>query len=243
MPSLRCFRIGIGLAFARFATLDQHGSLLGKSMLFWLCTARFSMFTWRRLLRKLSNIWKSKCENWIAETWFSFVYLKILQTLVTPLGRRVARNFGRGASNNQVSTFEYIMPLDFKTSSTKCPFFWRLFFWIILFRFKPAKRKSVFLELTKFQKFILSKFPSYYFNWKPPFSRKTVLRKCLWRSWCYKCMIYSMLFSASIAVDQEAIVAVMVIAVFIFTCFWCSPTHVPSGHLDTRSGSTKLVRM
>jgi len=56
-------------------------------------------------------------------------------------------------------------------------------------------------------------------------------------------MIYSMLFSASIAVDQEAIVAVMVIAVFIFTCFWCSPTHVPSGHLDTRSGSTKLVRM
>ena len=110
-------------------------------------------------------MWKLNCRNLI----FIRVFENIAVLLVTPLGRRVARNFGRGTNNNQVSTFEYIMPLVFKTSSTKCPFFWRLFFWIILFRFKPANRKSVFLELTKFQKFILSKFQSYYFNWKPQF--------------------------------------------------------------------------
>ena len=60
--------------------------------------------------------------------------------------RRIARDFdGGGANNNQVSTFKYIMPLVFKASSITYAFFW-----IILFRFKPAHRKSVFLELTKF---------------------------------------------------------------------------------------------
>jgi len=30
-----------------------------------------------------------------------------------------------GANNNEVSTFEYTMPLVFKASSTKGAFFWR----------------------------------------------------------------------------------------------------------------------
>jgi len=140
------------------------------------------------------------------------------------------------------------MPLVFKASSIKCAFFWRFFFWIILFRFKPANRKTVFLELTKFQKFIFNTFPIFYFEWKSPFSRKTVLRKCLWRSWCYTpmCKICSMHFSANIAVEPGVIVVVIVIALFIFTRFWCTPTHVQlksSSDCDSRSRSTKLTRI
>ena len=41
--------------------------------------------------------------------------------------RYVARNFDRGANNNEVSTFKYIMPLVFKASSTKGAFFWRFY--------------------------------------------------------------------------------------------------------------------
>jgi len=75
------------------------------------------------------------------------------------LSRRVARNFDwRGANNNKVSTFKYIMPIDFKASSTKCAFFWRFFFWIIVFVSKPTKRKPAFIELTSFKSLFLGKF-------------------------------------------------------------------------------------
>jgi len=37
-----------------------------------------------------------------------------------------------------------------------------------------------------------------------------------------------MLFLANIAVDQGVIVAVIVIALFMFSHFWCSPTRVQS---------------
>ena len=73
-------------------------------------------------------------------------------------GRRVARIFYRGGSNNQVSTFKYIMPLVFKASSINCVFFLRYLFWIIMFRFKPANIKSAFIELTSFKSLFLVKF-------------------------------------------------------------------------------------
>jgi len=51
------------------------------------------------------------------------------------------------------------MPLVFKkASSIKCALFWHLFFWIILFRFKPANRKSTFIELTDFKILFLVNF-------------------------------------------------------------------------------------
>jgi len=55
-----------------------------------------------------------------------------------------------------------------------------------------------------------------------------------------------MLFSANIAVEQGVIMGVIVIAFFIFTRFWCTPTHVQSkssSDIDSRSRSTKLARM
>jgi len=48
-------------------------------------------------------------------------------TFMVGPGRHVARNFDRGANNNEVSTFKYIMPLDFKASSTKGVFFRRYY--------------------------------------------------------------------------------------------------------------------
>jgi len=37
-----------------------------------------------------------------------------------------------------------------------------------------------------------------------------------------------MLFSANIAVEQGVIMTTIVIALFVFTRFWCTPTHVQS---------------
>jgi len=37
-----------------------------------------------------------------------------------------------------------------------------------------------------------------------------------------------MLLAAYISVEQEAIVRAITISLFIFTRFWCSPTHVQS---------------
>jgi len=52
-----------------------------------------------------------------------------------------------------------------------------------------------------------------------------------------------MLLAADIAVDQEPFVTVM-IAIFVFTCFWCTPTHVkskPSSGFALRNRLPKLV--
>jgi len=37
-----------------------------------------------------------------------------------------------------------------------------------------------------------------------------------------------MLFSANVAVEQGVIVTAIAIAFFMFTLFWCTPTHVQS---------------
>ena len=62
-------------------------------------------------------------------------------------GQARGKNFDGGTNNNQLSKFKYMMPLVFKASSIKCAFFWHFFFWIILFRFKSANRKSAFIAL------------------------------------------------------------------------------------------------
>jgi len=53
-----------------------------------------------------------------------------------------------------------------------------------------------------------------------------------------------MLFAANTAVEQETIVAVIMIAFSIFTHFWCTPTHIqskPSSNFALRHGLPKLV--
>jgi len=37
-----------------------------------------------------------------------------------------------------------------------------------------------------------------------------------------------MLIAANISLEQKVIVAASTIALLIFTCFWCTPTHVQS---------------
>jgi len=59
-----------------------------------------------------------------------------------------------------------------------------------------------------------------------------------------------MLFSVKTAVEQGVVTAIM-IALFIFPRFWCTPTHVQSKpssdfalrHLYSRSRPTKLPRV
>jgi len=60
-----------------------------------------------------------------------------------------------------------------------------------------------------------------------------------------------MLFAVNITVEQGVIVAVIVIALFVFTRLWCTPTHVQSKsssdfgqrHRLPKYRSTKLARM
>jgi len=73
-----------------------------------------------------------------------------------------------------------------------------------MFRFKPANTKSIFVEV-----------PSFYFGWKPPFSRKTLMQERLWKSQCFKCKICGMTFAANIAVEQVVMVAAIMI-VFLY---------------------------
>jgi len=87
------------------------------------------------------------------------------------------------------------------------------------------KIKIHFHWIGKLEKFVFSEVPSFYFRWKPPFARRTFLQKRLWKYRCYKWTVCSMLFTANIALDQEVIVADIVLELFIFTCLWCTPTH------------------
>jgi len=80
-----------------------------------------------------------------------------------------------------------------------------------MFRFKPEKCTVHFREIDKFLKFVVSKVPSFYFGWKPPFARKRFMQEPLWKSWCFQCKICSMSFAANIAV---VIVAAIMIAIF-----------------------------
>jgi len=69
-------------------------------------------------------------------------------------------------------------------------------------------------------KLFSSKVPSVYFGSKPPLARKTFLQTRLWKSHSIK------VFAANIAIQQEVIVADIMMALFIFARFWCTPTHV-----------------
>jgi len=79
---------------------------------------------------------------------------------------------------------------------------------------------------------------------KPPFARQTFLRKRLRTSRRYQCKICSMLYSANVSAEQGVVLAVIVIALFIFTRFSCTPTHVqskPSSDFALRHRLTKYV--
>jgi len=53
----------------------------------------------------------------------SLLFLRYLFLILRfPVSRRVARNFDRGANNNQDSAFKYMMTLVFKPSSIRYAF-------------------------------------------------------------------------------------------------------------------------
>ena len=78
-------------------------------------------------------------------------------------------------------------------------------------RFESAKWKVCVLWIDNFLNFIYDEFPSLYFQSKSRFAGITFLQKRMWKCLCYKCMIWSGLFAANIAVEQEVIVAAITI--------------------------------
>ena len=119
------------------------------------------------------------------------------------------------------------MPLVFKASSTKGALFRR--FYSELLCSDLSRQIEVNLHwIDKFLKFVFSKFPRFYFGWKPPFSYKTFVQDRWWKSRWFKSKICSMLFAAYIPVEQEVIVTVNMVAFSIFTRFWCTSTHIQS---------------
>ena len=81
-----------------------------------------------------------------------------------PEQARIVRCFDGGINSNQFSTFKYIIHPVFKALSIKCVFFWHFYFWIILFRFKSANRKSAFIEWTSFKCWFSVNFKTSTFN-------------------------------------------------------------------------------
>ena len=141
--------------------------------------------------------------------------------------RHVARNFDRGVNNNEVSTFKYIMPFVFEASSTKGAFFWRFYSEYLC---SNLQREVNLHWKTSF-------------SWKPPFAYKTLMQDRWWKSRWFKSKICSMFFADYIAVEQEVIVTVIMIAFSIFTRFWCTPTHIqskPSSNFALGHGLPKL---
>jgi len=61
-----------------------------------------------------------------------------------------------------------------------------------------------------------------------PFVRKMFLLKRMWKSRCHKCKICSLLFPGNIAVEQNVVAYGIIIALFIFTYFWCTQPHFRS---------------
>ena len=157
--------------------------------------------------------------------------------------RRVARNFDRGGQTRTKSpTFKYIMPFVFKAPSIKCAYFWYCFFWIILFWFKPANRKFAFIDLTCFKSLFLVNFQVPTLNESHHVLVKLPYEEFVKILMLHKRKIYSMHFSANIAVEQRVIVVVIMIALLIFTRFWCTPPHVqskPSSDFALRHGLPK----
>ena len=133
------------------------------------------------------------------------------------------------------------MPLVFKALSIKCAFS-HFFFWIFLFRFKPANRKSLFIELRSFESLFFSKFRSCCLDESHHLLVKLSCESVYENLWSYKCKICSMLFSANVSAEQGVILAVIVIARFICIRFWRTPTHVqskPSSDFALRHWLTK----
>jgi len=116
------------------------------------------------------------------------------------------------------------MPLVFKASSTKGALFRR--FYSELLCSDLSWQIEVSLHWT--DKFVFSKFPRFYFGWKPPFAYTTFMQDRWWKSRWFKSKIWSMLFAAYIPVEQEVTVTVIMVAFSIFTRFWCASTHIQS---------------
>jgi len=79
---------------------------------------------------------------------------------------------------------------------------------------------------------------------KATIGNKTFMQDRWWKSRWFKSKICNMLFTAYIPVEQEVIVIVIMIAFFIFTRFWCTPTYIqskPSSNFALRHGLPKLV--
>ena len=113
-------------------------------------------------------------------------------------------------------------------------FSWNFFFWIILFRFKPANRKSTFIELTSFKSLFFVNFQVSTLN-----ESQHLLVKLSCESICENLDAFNAssavcVFSANIAVEKGVIVAVIVIALFIF--FLYLPASDVHQHTLSRGG-------
>jgi len=118
------------------------------------------------------------------------------------------------------------MPLVFEASSIQHALIW-FFSWTIVFRFQPENKKYILNWIDKFKGLYLLKFQALFWS-KATICLEKFPAKALWKPRCYKCKICCMLFPATIAVEQEVIVAAVTIAVFIFARFWYTPTRVQS---------------
>jgi len=151
-----------------------------------------------------------------------------------------------GANNNQVSTFDYLMILILKASSTKGAFS-SVFIWIVCSDLSRQMHSPFSLNWQILRKFFLVKFQASILDeshplrvkvsCKSPFQNLDVLSA---RS--AVCLLQPIL--------QLSLWPPLWLRFFEFTCFWCTPTHFQSNpssdfalDTDSRSWSTKLAHL
>ena len=108
-------------------------------------------------------------------------------------------------------------------------YFSGVFFWTIVFRFKPAYEMSAFIEVTSFKNLFLVKFQA---SASVESHHLIIKRSCKTACKHLDAMSarYAVVFAVNIAVEKKVIVAAIMIALFILTCYRCTPmaTHVQS---------------
>jgi len=118
------------------------------------------------------------------------------------------------------------MPFVFEASSIKRAFVCYFFFLNIVFRFEASDIKSTLVELTGSKSLFSVKSQASTLD-----HSHHLLVKCSCKTACKNRDAISARFAVcflqpTIGVEEAVIVAAIMIALFIFTIFWCTLTHV-----------------
>ena len=187
----------------------KHGCVLTNV----LATRRFSLLDKSQQLVKSLQTGRSNVEIRVGE-WPLYSNYLVSSSITFGVGtpRRVARNFDMGGKQQPSLSIEMFNAPYFQSIIHETCICLAFFSWTIVFRFERENKTTIFIELASLKSLYLVKFQVSTLDKSHHLLVKLSLQKRLWQSRCYKRMVCSVLFAANIALDQEVIVADIVLA-------------------------------